>query len=332
MKKGIIALLICGMLTAPVFATDYTSPETIKQVQEALNAAGYNCGAPDGIAGSGTKGQIEKYRADKGLSAGNEIDDELYSSLFATTDSRTKEEIREDLKEKHGLIFSGDVRNDVTGNWRYALCASSSPVEDFALDYYKAYFENDKEVHGIINFTTKTTTAITVTTIGHKYLHVRVLEYVDGEEHNAKTLFSGSMLKTMDIDVETGAIEIIEETDNTSTDDYYYSAFIDIAKPILEESYGDHFQITEDGKLLMISIWGDGIAQGTVSAMAGNAQSIAEYKQLRSVMQEIAATFTERLQSAYSDSHLLFSVLNDVNTENVIMSFYDGEVYADALS
>lgn len=96
MKKGIIALLICGMLTAPVFATDYTSPETIKQVQEALNAAGYDCGAPDGIAGSGTKGQIEKYRADKGLSAGNEIDEDLYSSLLYSYDFKptaTDEEI-----------------------------------------------------------------------------------------------------------------------------------------------------------------------------------------------------------------------------------------------
>lgn len=59
----------------------YTDTETVTKVQEALNSAGYDCGTPDGIAGSGTKGQIEKYQADKGLTVTGTITDELLESL-----------------------------------------------------------------------------------------------------------------------------------------------------------------------------------------------------------------------------------------------------------
>lgn len=59
----------------------YTDPETVKKVQEALNDAGYDCGTPDGIAGIGTKGQIEKYQTDKGLTVTGTITDEVLESL-----------------------------------------------------------------------------------------------------------------------------------------------------------------------------------------------------------------------------------------------------------
>ena len=59
----------------------YTDPETVKKVQEALNAAGYDCGTPDGIAGSGTTGKVEKYQTDNGLKVTGTITDELLDSL-----------------------------------------------------------------------------------------------------------------------------------------------------------------------------------------------------------------------------------------------------------
>lgn len=53
----------------------------MKAVQEALNAAGYNCGTPDGIAGNNTKNAILAYQAAKGLSQTGVVDDELLVSL-----------------------------------------------------------------------------------------------------------------------------------------------------------------------------------------------------------------------------------------------------------
>lgn len=62
-------------------AKTYTDSDTVKKVQEALNAAGYDCGTPDGIAGSGTKSQIEKYQSDNGLDVTGTITDELLNTL-----------------------------------------------------------------------------------------------------------------------------------------------------------------------------------------------------------------------------------------------------------
>lgn len=59
----------------------YSDTEVVKKTQEALNAAGYNCGTPDGIIGNGTKTAIEKYQADKSLTVTGTITDELLNAL-----------------------------------------------------------------------------------------------------------------------------------------------------------------------------------------------------------------------------------------------------------
>ena len=106
--------------------------------------------------------------------------------------------------EKNELNFNiSKVRNDVTGNWRVATIAEDIQPEDYALDYYKTYFESDSKVHGIINFNYNTTTKISV--VGN-LLDVTVYEYVDKEEHDAKLLFSGQLLEEYFINLDTGEI------------------------------------------------------------------------------------------------------------------------------
>ena len=47
--------------------TVYTDVATTKVVQEALNAAGFNCGTPDGIAGAKTTEAINAFETAKGI-------------------------------------------------------------------------------------------------------------------------------------------------------------------------------------------------------------------------------------------------------------------------
>ncbi len=98
------------------------------------------------------------------------------------------------------------VPNDVTGNWRIASIAENIEMQDYALDYYKEYFKSDDEIHAIVNFNYKTTTKISV--MGN-LLDVSVYEYVDKEEHDAKLLFSGMLLKEYHVNKDTGEIEEI---------------------------------------------------------------------------------------------------------------------------
>lgn len=103
------------------------------------------------------------------------------------------------------FLYSDSVRNDVTGNWRISLISDSATPETYALDYYNTLFSSDDEIHAIVNFSLNTTTKISVLYAG--VLDVTVLEYVDGEEHDAKKLFGGSLLKEYWVHTDTGEIE-----------------------------------------------------------------------------------------------------------------------------
>lgn len=108
---------------------------------------------------------------------------------------------------KKGISFEcRNVRNDVTGNWRISLIAENIEMQDYAVDYYTEYFKSDSEVHAIVNFNYRTTTKISV--MGN-LLDVTVFEYVDKEEHDAKVLFGGMLLKEYHVNKGTGEIEEI---------------------------------------------------------------------------------------------------------------------------
>lgn len=64
-----------------IVGTEYTDNSTIRIVQQALNEAGFNCGTPDGVAGSGTKAAIQEYQKSKKLNVNGVITDELLESL-----------------------------------------------------------------------------------------------------------------------------------------------------------------------------------------------------------------------------------------------------------
>ncbi len=98
------------------------------------------------------------------------------------------------------------VPGDVTGRWYYTTYYDDSEVIDFALNYYKAYFKDDNEIHAVINRSSDTTTCLRVTL---DQLFVDVHEYVDGEENDAKVMFSGDIISEYVVDINTGEIERI---------------------------------------------------------------------------------------------------------------------------
>lgn len=133
----------------------------------------------------------------------------------AIKDSNDKQSTKKESKEKKEIeagsytiddidfYFSPTVRNDVTGNWRISTLAEvNADVFNYCVDYYKELFSSDDEIHAIVNFSSKTTSKISVLYDG--VLDVCVYDYVDGEEHYADKLFSGDLLKEDFISIETG--------------------------------------------------------------------------------------------------------------------------------
>lgn len=99
------------------------------------------------------------------------------------------------------------IKNDTTGNWRISAIAENVNMQEYALSYYQKYFTDDKEIHGIVNFNSNTTTKISV--MGDM-LDVTVYEYVDGEEHDADKLFGGMLLKQYFVYLDNGDIEEVQ--------------------------------------------------------------------------------------------------------------------------
>lgn len=125
----------------------------------------------------------------------------------SSAEQQTEEMQNESQSEESISFVVRKVNNDVTGNWRIATIAENIEMQDYALDYYKEYFESDDEIHAIVNFNYKTTTKISV--MGN-LLDVSVYEYVDKEEHDAKLLFSGMLLKEYHVNIDNGEIEEIQ--------------------------------------------------------------------------------------------------------------------------
>lgn len=111
----------------------------------------------------------------------------------------------DDLKEKDKIVGVSDkdfsevtkskpseVRNDNTGNWRITKIAENIDIEEYALSYANLNMKED-EVHFIVNFNYNTTTWLNEM---NGLLYVDVREYEKKEEHDAKKLGSGMLLKS----------------------------------------------------------------------------------------------------------------------------------------
>lgn len=133
-------------------------------------------------------------------------DSQVSQAVSVIDETDYREKFKEEMGDS-GVSGPDKVYQDVTGKWRVTLIYSNEDFIPYAADYYHGYFENDDEIHAIVNLYLKTTTKLTVSGV---YLNATVYEYVDGEEHSAKTLFSGMQYFSYTINKVTGEYERYE--------------------------------------------------------------------------------------------------------------------------
>ena len=122
----------------------YSDKATVKVVQETLNAAGYNCGTPDGVAGAKTTEQINAYQTAKGLVVNGIITDQLLESLGIADQLEEQAKIEADKASYSGdytyeqlarnpdtyignkVKFSGKVLQVMEGSVSYLRVAMNS--------------------------------------------------------------------------------------------------------------------------------------------------------------------------------------------------------------
>lgn len=126
----------------PVPIKTYSDAETVKKVQTSLNAVGYDCGIPDGIAGKATYAALEAYAAAKGIKlVDGKITDELLEKLDADkkeTDARKAAEV---VQQSSSPSASDYILNRNTGKFHYPGCKSVKQMKE----KNKVYFNGTRD-------------------------------------------------------------------------------------------------------------------------------------------------------------------------------------------
>lgn len=191
---------------------NYSDPDVIKDIQEALNAAGYDCGVPDGKAGSKTRNAIAKYRLDNDLLEGEYIDWALYNAL--------------------------------------------------------------------------------------KYLN----RSIGGEKI-----------------ADNNGEEMIEENESINEYKDYMTSY-------LTEFCGeDHYYIESEGNVVHIAVWMDNVTALKELVLDGDEDAVSLWDELSTMIENMAVASYEVLKDYESEGHLLFTLMNDTNTDLVLLAYLDGE-------
>ena len=193
------------------------------------------------------------------------------------------------------LVFCDSVPNDDSGYFKICKISASEQVVNFAVPYYRGFFEDDREVHAIINNTLKTTTRILVD--GY-ILDVDVFKHIEGEEDDAYTLFCGDLCESYTVnkvteeieqkevgsavaDISTDNDEAIAENSTSTENDPRVTETTDIIDSSLEVHFidvgqGDSTLIICDGEAMLIDA-GDN-SKGTTVQLYLKKHGIEELK------------------------------------------------------
>ncbi|MGN1022855.1 MAG: hypothetical protein ACI4OJ_05090, partial [Lachnospiraceae bacterium] len=110
-----------------------------------------------------------------------------------------------------------------------------------------------------------------------------------------------------------------------------YDSFVEGLKQTLQTSYGDQYTVEDDGKTLTISIWQDGVAKEAQYVIDGSSDSTSAWADLKDSLQNLSMTCFQQANSASPERHVVLNVLNDQNTENVLLSYLDGTCVYDVV-
>lgn len=193
MKKLLSVFLLSFVLILSACGSDDEKPEAEKQVEKPVENEKPKAEKP-----------VEKKEA-KPEKETPKAKEEPKQDKVKKDEPAEEDTAWDDLKEKEKIIGVSDkdfskvtkskpseVRNDSTGNWRITKISENIDIEEYALSYADLNMKDD-EVHHIVNFNYHTTTWLNKM---NGLLYVDIKEYVKKEEHDAKKLGSGMLLKS----------------------------------------------------------------------------------------------------------------------------------------
>lgn len=207
MKKKIVTLMLATVLTASALTACGSSSDSSASFSASASSASVEFS--DSSTETTSSSVIADVSAISDSTATENISEESVSASSESSENSVAfTPIGDSLAIDFDLNGPLEFPDDATGKWR-KVTFSEGEVEFqyYALCYYDTYFESDDEVHVLYNFSNKTVNCINC--FG-SFLDLRVLDYVDKEEHSAKAACGGTLLAEYHIDIATGVVEQIQ--------------------------------------------------------------------------------------------------------------------------
>ena len=109
--------------------------------------------------------------------------------------------------------------------------------------------------------------------------------------------------------------------------------FLAVMEPTLKDLFDNNYKVEIDNKIITVSVWGDGITEELAAAKIGNQNCIDSWNG----MIEEFKTSTKKIYDSLSsyglqDYDVSINLINDTNTDLVLLSCFDGYVIYNDLT
>lgn len=135
----IMTAVMVVTLSTCAFASEGYDQGTVKEVQQALNDAGFSCGTPDGVAGNNTRKAISDFQESKGLEVTGEINEELLAALFPAEpkEAETVAEVTTDadISDETKEVAASEEKSEESGEALYTMASGDYMAYTFEDGY-----------------------------------------------------------------------------------------------------------------------------------------------------------------------------------------------------
>ena len=131
-------------------------------------------------------------------------------------------------------------------------------------------------------------------------------------------------------DIDEAADDLDDEV--TGTGLVTLSYLLGVLEESLSESFGDNLIVEEEDGVVYITVWEDGIATAATMAKA-NSTAKASWDDMVDSFLELDGSVQELLLLTGRDDYdLMLSIANDLNTDNLLLVVYNGQVVLDVVN
>lgn len=103
-----------------------------------------------------------------------------------------------------------------------------------------------------------------------------------------------------------------------------FKAIVDLT---MEQNFANYnYNTSWNGDTLVMNTWGDGIAEGAIYAVMGNAECVEAWGNLVDNSTSLCKTTYDSAIEHGLNVHVEYNILNNTNTDNVLLSIKDGAV------